>query len=280
MRLLAFVGFAIICCPIMSLTRLTERKSNNHIESRTSSTGNRRQAEKMKKERIPQVDLCQNKGCGACCKGCSTSDGMMEILSYCQPDGSCESTAPDCTGPVDLCQNKGCGEVCAVEDGMAEVLRYCQPDGSCSAISVQPCPIFSGHAAHTTPASARPASVLDNTAGNSTKKDQKQLGDCIPGGCLCYPDTEQCCDPYVCHEDPAEICGGDHCCALISGTSGIKKNDQCPNRTDLKQLAELIKSIFGQWIDAILPALKEGMFDTSADAITVTDTATEATAEE
>jgi len=220
MRLLAFVGFAIICCPIMSLTRLTERKSNNHIESRTSSTGNRRQAEKMKKERIPQVDLCQNKGCGACCKGCSTSDG--EILSYCQPDGSCKSTAHDCQGPEDLCQNKGCGEECAVSDGALEVVRFCQPDGSCESNASPDCQDQEG-----TQASSRQA--LSNIK-STNKEDTPETGSadvpCIQDGIdgICHrgdnPDGGSCCDGLECVDyEPTELnnkcmkCGekGDKC---------------------------------------------------------------------
>jgi len=45
MRLLTFLDFATICGPVMVLTRVAEMRSYNQIESRTSATGNRLQAE-------------------------------------------------------------------------------------------------------------------------------------------------------------------------------------------------------------------------------------------
>jgi len=39
------MNFAIICCPVMALTHMTEKRSNKQIESRSSATGNWHQAE-------------------------------------------------------------------------------------------------------------------------------------------------------------------------------------------------------------------------------------------
>jgi len=133
------------------------------------------------KEDTP-VDLCQNKGCGACCKGCSTSDG--EILSYCQPDGSCKSTAHDCQGPEDLCQNKGCGEECAVNDGALEVVRFCQPDGSCESNAS---PICQGQET----GSADVPCIQGGIDGICHRGDNPDGGSCCDGlECVDYEPTE------------------------------------------------------------------------------------------
>jgi len=69
------------------------------------------------------------------------------------------------------------------------------------------------------PGSARHNDKPKSARGKSQYRsalDQKQQKECIEVGVECYPDTEQCCEPYVCHPDPAQICGGDNCCAQIN----------------------------------------------------------------
>ena len=43
---------------------------------------------------VKEKDLCANKKCGDVC---ATSHGMLMVMRYCQPDGSCDSnSAPQC----------------------------------------------------------------------------------------------------------------------------------------------------------------------------------------
>jgi len=113
-----------------------------------------------------EEDLCANKNCGDVC---ANSNGMLMVMRYCQPDGSCGMDAnPQCEPEepyncytrerwsqdkrdyccaeyglgcpsVDLCANKSCGDVCDNKQGMLMVMRYCQADGSCTSNAAPQC---------------------------------------------------------------------------------------------------------------------------------------------
>lgn len=94
-------------------------------------------------------DPCADKSCGTTCTTCPPGDSdcaETAVVKYCQPDGSCGMTQPDCDNDggdheppesYDPCENKTCGETCTRcppgDNDCAEtdVVKYCQPDGSC-----------------------------------------------------------------------------------------------------------------------------------------------------
>ena len=41
---------------------------------------------------------CIGRRCGELC---ANRDGMIQVMRYCQPDGSCEAPVPECSGITD-----------------------------------------------------------------------------------------------------------------------------------------------------------------------------------
>ena len=89
----------------------------------------------------PGYEPCADLTCGEQCTLCPPDDSDCvepAVLNYCQPDGSCEPTTPECgPGAYDPCEGLTCGQECSQcppdEPGCVEpaVVNYCHPDGSC-----------------------------------------------------------------------------------------------------------------------------------------------------
>ena len=136
---------------------------------------------------------CVGKSCGESCSGCSPSAGRPcpDVVSYCQPDGSCAAQRPSCTDE-DFCATAHCpvGTQCLVKPTHPPTVS-CEPVDKCATV--------------------RCATGTHCEAGACTADAPKVFcggiaGIACPGAGTCIDDPSDSCDPMHGGADCGGLC--------------------------------------------------------------------------